>query len=55
MYLSVLSAAFLASSAGVFAQTYTWKNVHTGAGGGWIGNVVFNSVSHVAVLMDLLD
>jgi xyloglucan-specific exo-beta-1,4-glucanase len=26
----------------VAGQAFTWKNVYTGAGGGWIGNVVFN-------------
>jgi xyloglucan-specific exo-beta-1,4-glucanase len=35
--------AFAALTASlVLADSYTWKNVHTGGGGGWIGNVVFN-------------
>ncbi|KAF9514311.1 glycoside hydrolase family 74 protein [Hydnum rufescens UP504] len=39
--VSGLLLALLASEA--IAQAYTWKNVHTGASGGWIGNVIFNT------------
>jgi hypothetical protein len=36
-------AAFVATAVALAtAETYTWKNVNTGAGGGWVGNVVFN-------------
>ena len=39
-----LLSAFLAScSIEALAQVYTWKPVHTGASGGWVGNVVFNA------------
>jgi xyloglucan-specific exo-beta-1,4-glucanase len=37
-----LLTIFVASATLAAADTYTWKNVYTGAGGGWIGNVVFN-------------
>ncbi|KZS96826.1 Oligoxyloglucan reducing end-specific cellobiohydrolase [Sistotremastrum niveocremeum HHB9708] len=41
------SLAFLvgvaACASQVAAQAYTWKNVHTGGGGGWVGNVIFNT------------
>lgn len=29
-------------TAGAAVAQYTWKNVHTGAGGGFIPNVIFN-------------
>lgn len=33
----------------VLADSYTWKNVHTGGGGGWIGNVVFSPSQKVYI------
>lgn len=37
-----LAALLAAATALVAGEAYTWKNVYTGAGGGWIGNVIFN-------------
>jgi hypothetical protein len=36
-------ASFVAAAIALAAaDSYTWKNVVTGASGGWVGNVVFN-------------
>lgn len=37
-----LAALLATATALVAGEAYTWKNVYTGAGGGWIGNVIFN-------------
>jgi hypothetical protein len=43
-----LSTAFVALAASlVAADSYTWKNVRTDGGGGWVGNVVFNPTQKV--------
>ncbi|KAG9032851.1 hypothetical protein FRB95_000935 [Tulasnella sp. JGI-2019a] len=39
--IALLSALFVGAALDVAAQ-YTWKNVHTGASGGFVLNVVFN-------------
>src|SRR6266568_5054982 len=37
-----LSAAHAASRAGLVSQAYTWKNVVTGGGGGFVDDIIFN-------------
>lgn len=39
--LALLSALFVGAALSA-TEEYTWKNVHTGAGGGFVPNVVFN-------------
>lgn len=39
--VALLSALLLGAALDVAAQ-YTWKPVHTGAGGGFVPNVIFN-------------
>lgn len=40
LYSSVVAIVLLA----VYVSGDTWNNVVTGAGGGWVGNVVFSPV-----------
>ena len=39
---AVAASSSLLASASIASQTYTWKNVKIGGGGGFVPNIVFN-------------